>query len=340
MESNGETTEVKRIMADGNDVAGAKGADVRERLTAMMSLDRRLTQALIAREAGMSPSALNQWIKGTYAGDNAALEAKVLRWIDTRDAESAANSALPVAPGYVPTPTSERVVAALRYAQIAGDVAVVYGGSGLGKTRGVRQYQRIAPNVFVATMMPASSSVVTALQVICKALGVREVAGGATALHQVVVNRLQGTRGLLVIDEAQHLSVPALDQVRSIHDALQELAEDECGIGLALVGNEAVYTRMTGSNRAAYLDRLFSRIGKRVRLTSPTKGDVDGLIEAWGVEDRACRQKLADIAAQPGALRVMSKVLRLAAGYAATNGKPMCCDDIRAAWRDLEGVGE
>src|ERR1035437_1267786 len=53
-----------------------------------------------------------------------------------------------------------------------------------------------------------------------------------------------GTGGLLVIDEAQHLSVAALDQIRSIHDATD--------LGIALVGNQQVYARLTGGNRAAY----------------------------------------------------------------------------------------
>ena len=118
--------------------------------------------------------------------------------------------------------------------------------------------------------------------------------------------------------------------MRALHDAT--------GVGLALVGNEAVYARMTGGTRAAYLDRLFSRIGKRVRLTRATRDDVDAIIDAWGVDVHACRRTLHEIAARPGGLRGLTKVLRLASMFAAgAERESMSCEDIRAAWRDLGG---
>jgi DNA transposition AAA+ family ATPase len=302
--------------------------EIRDRVHAELRRDKRLSQITVAREAGVSPSALNRWLKGTYEGDNAAVEHKVRRWLETTHAARSESAALPEAPDYVETPTGGKVVQALGYAQLAGDIAVVYGGAGVGKTTAIRRYAQQAPNVFVATMTPASASVVTALEEICEALSITAT-GGAAKLHRAIVRRLAGTRGLLVIDEAQHLSVAALDQVRSIHDAV--------GIGVALVGNEQVYARMAGGNRAAYLDRLYSRIGKRVRVTAASKADIGALIDAWGIADTACRKDITDIASRPGALRVLTKVLRLAASYATAAGRELCCDDVRQAWRELGG---
>lgn len=303
--------------------------DLRLELRALIESDRSFSQARIAREVGISATTLSQWLSGTYAGDNAAVEAKIARWFDGVQAKRATASAMPAAPNYIETPSTQRILAALRYAQVAGDIAVIYGGAGMSKTTSIRQFARLAPNVWHATMTPASAGVVTALEEIAEAVSANGAVGGAARLHRAICRRVAETGGLLVIDEAQHLSVAALDQIRSIHDAT--------GVGIALVGNEQVYARMTGGNRAAYLDRLFSRIGKKVRLIRPSADDVKALADSWGV-DRDCRPVLLDIASKPGALRGVSKTLRLASMHAAAEGRAICCTDVKTAWRELGGA--
>lgn len=303
--------------------------DIRDRIRAELAADKTLSQSTLARQAGLSASAISRWLKGEYEGDNLAVETKLQNWMDSRAAQQAADSALPAAPDWVDTPTARAIEGALRYAQLAGDMAVVYGSAGVGKTRTIRQYQRRAPNVWHATMTPASAGTVPALEEIAHAIGLRDISGGAARLHRLICDRLRETAGLLVIDEAQHLSVAALDQVRSIHDKSE--------IGVALVGNESVYARMTGGNRAAYLDRLYSRIGKKLRLRGATQGDIDALVDAWGIGDTPCRREMHQIASKPGALRVLTKVLRLASLYAQARVEALCCDDVRAAWRELGG---
>ena len=76
----------------------------------------------------------------------------------------------------------------------------------------------------------------------------------------MIVQRLQGTKGLLILDEAQHLMLPALESLRSIHDAT--------ACGLVLMGNEAVYSRLSG-RRSAEFAHLFSRVGMVLKLENP-----------------------------------------------------------------------
>lgn len=301
--------------------------DLRLELRELLTRDRNYSQARIAREVGISATTLSQWMSGSYAGDNEGVEAKIGRWYDKLQTSRATASAMPTAPDFVETPSAARVLAALRYAQVAGDIAVIYGGAGMSKTTSIREYARRSPNVWHATMTPASAGVVTCLEEIAEAVS---AAGGAARLHRAICRRVADTAGLLVIDEAQHLSVAALDQIRSIHDAT--------GVGIALVGNEAVYARMTGGNRAAYLDRLFSRIGKKVRLIRPTAEDVRALIGCWGITDAKCMATLHDIASKPGALRGLTKTLRLASMHAAADSRAICCADVKTAWRELGGA--
>lgn len=307
----------------------AGDAGLRELLRVAMASDRRLSQAAVAREIGISPSALNQWLKGIYPGDNETIEAKLVIWMAAHDERRQAGESMPVAPEWVETPTATRIVGALSYAQAAGDIAIVYGGAGLGKTTAIRHYQGISLNVWHVTMTPASASVVTALEEICAVLGLAEI-GGAARLYRAIVRRVRGSRGLLAIDEAQHLSTSALDQIRAIHDATE--------IGIALIGNQEVYARMTGGSRAAYLDRLHSRIGKRLAIRCSSAEDIQALIAAWDIDDAPCRKTLIDVAHRPGALRTLTKVLRLAAMYAMAERKRVTAEFVGRAWRELGGV--
>lgn len=303
--------------------------DLRERLRAISEDDQSYPQSRMAKEAGISATALSQWLSGTYPGDNGKVAAKIATWLRSYD-ERLATGGLPEGPAWVATPSAEKVLAGLRYAQLANDVVVIYGGAGLGKSKAIERYRQTSPNVFAVELTPAHSGVLGCLEEIAIQIGLRDYTRQAAFLHRVICARVRNTRGILVIDEAQHMGVQALDQVRAIHDATH--------IGLALVGNERVYTQMAGSNRAAYLDRLYSRIGKRIHLKRASDKDADALIKAWGIDDAKCRQRIRDIAAKPGALRVLTKTLRLAATYAQAAKRRVCCDDIQASWRELGGL--
>lgn len=290
---------------------------------------RELTQAAVAREAGVHSSALNRWLKGAYTGDNEALAAKMRRWLDTRQSRRLSMATLPAAPDWVETPSARQILSALSYAQLAGDIATVYGGAGVGKTLTARHYRTSAPNVWITTMTPATAVVGSALERVALTLGLRP-AGRASRVEGDIIERMRDTQGLLVVDEAQHLGPRALDAMRALHDAT--------GVGVTFMGNEIVYAQLTGNTRSIGFAQLFSRIGKRVRLTRPRAGDVDALIDAWGVHERDAANLLREIAKKPGALRGVTKTLRLASMFAAGDGvEQPTLGHIRVAWRDLGG---
>jgi len=293
-------------------------------------LDRRaITQGQVAKEAGVSAATLTQLFNGTYNANPRTQLAKLEKWL-VAAAEAQAQPKMPAAPEWTKTPTADRVLAALGYAQMAGDVTVIYGGAGLGKTTASKEYRKRYPNVWIATMTPATSSVATCLEKVCFALGMKNPPLAAARMEREIISRIASTGGLLLIDEAQHLSVQALDALRSLHD--------ETGVGLALVGNEAVFTSMTGGNRAAYLDRLYSRIGKRVKLTRAKKEDVISLAAELGVNpnDSQSIKLLIDIGSRSGALRSVVKTVRLAAMFAS--GDAVEFKHIKAAWGDLSNA--
>ena len=296
---------------------------LREHLTGYLT-EYGLSLTRVEKESGVSSSAISQFLRGKYAGDNESVAEKLIIWLASRDRRIDVNQTL-ASHNYTATDTSERIIKVLAFAQIAADVSVIYGGAGVGKTKTIRHYASVNPNVWVTTMRPDTAGVAACLEEIGEAVGVR--ANRANRLSREIGKRLEDTRGLLVIDEAQHLTTPAIEAVRSIHDSAE--------IGLVLSGNESVYGRLTGGSRAANFAQLFSRVGKKLRLTRPTRNDVNVIEGLYNITGTTELSTLFSISQKPGALRGMVKVLRLA--VMLSGGESLSPDHITAAWRDLGG---
>ena len=135
--------------------------------------DTATPQGKVAREAGLSPAALNQWLQGKYKGDNSEVESKLLKWLAARERRAVAGETIPAATAYIATPAGERIKGVLSYTQAAADLSVIYGGAGVGKTRAIKSYAASSPNVWVATMRPDTACVASCLEEIGEAVGLK-----------------------------------------------------------------------------------------------------------------------------------------------------------------------
>jgi DNA transposition AAA+ family ATPase len=314
----------------GTGAAPADFAEVRARVMAEMA-DNDLSQNRVAKEAQISPTALSQFLNGTYQGNYAAVAAKLTAWLNDRLQRNAMSGVMPPAPSWVETPTAKRIYEGLAWAQMGCDIVVGYGGAGLGKSTTARRYQREHANVFIAECTPATASVPTMLQEIGIALDLRDMPLHPARLQRAIVDRLRGTLGLLILDDAQTLTHQALEQVRRLHDRAE--------IGIVLLGNEQIYTRITGGSRSEAFAPLFSRVGKRIRLSKPRAEDVKALAGAWSITGADEIKVLTEIAAKAGALRSVTKVIRLAFLSAAGAGKKVTAAHLRAAQASLAAQG-
>ena len=288
-----------------------------------------LSQADVCREAGVHASLLSAWLKGKYSGDTRRADKALQTWLAWRASRAEARAVLPETPGYVPTAASRRIEAALTYAHMAADVAVIYGGAGMGKTLTIRHYAEAHPNVWVLEATPSCNVTGAFLRRLGLALGVQLNRARIDSLELALLDRLRRSLGLLIVDEAQFLAPAALETARR----LAELAE----VGLVLAGNETVYAQLTGRYRAAEFAQLSSRIGKRVRLHRPQVADIEALLRAWRVRGQAEQALAQEIGQRPGALRGVSKVIRLASMFAAGQKEQLGARHLRLAWQDLGG---
>lgn len=299
-------------------------AAIREKVRAILA-DEDLSQTEAARESGIAYGTFTGWLAGTYQGNNDRIAGDVQIWLSARADKAHAARKVPKAPEFQATPSAQAFIETLRYAQVMPDIAVIAGGAGIGKTVALQHYAASNPNVWAATMEPCSASLYTMLSELAEVMNVAEKV--QTKLSRAIGRRVEGAGGLIVVDEAQHLDARALEQLRALHDRY--------GVGVALVGNETVYARLEGEGRKASFAQLFSRIGMRITQSKPRAADMCALIAAWGVTGAEEIRLLKAIARKPGALRVMTKCLRLASMIAAGAEEPLGVKHIKAAWERL-----
>lgn len=290
-----------------------------------------LTQKVAAAESGIAYGSLTPFLGRSYAGDESRIAEKVERWLNARARRAATRPALPTQQ-FVATPGSEQIHQALAHAQDVPDMVVITGPPGTGKTSAVCEYTRRNPNVHKLVAEPSLNTVRVLLQALAGLLGTYDL-GSQHRMSRALAARLAGTGALLIVDEAQHLTSAMLDQLRAFHD--------QCQIGIALVGNEAVIGRLEGGRRNAEYAQLFSRVGLRIKVGRGKRqvmADVVPLLESWGVPEGEPRQRLQAIATHPGALRGMRKTWVIAQMLARSEDREVEGVDILHAWERLSSV--
>ncbi|MFN7400327.1 MAG: AAA family ATPase [Sandaracinobacter sp.] len=298
--------------------------ELRERLNRLYE-DTGMSWAEIAAESGIKAGTLTQWAKGTYAGDNLRYAAEVRRYLDGRAALAALQTGTVEDPGFLETLTADRILGLLQWAQ-TGKIVAVAAGPGTGKTMAAREYRTRSANVWLATMKPSSSGVQPMQMTVLAAMGDVDGKGSPQQLSARILAKVRGTRGLIIVDEAQELSEKALDELRSWHD--------ECGIGIALLGDERVIGRLGGLRRAE-LARLHSRVSMRHIQKGPTEQDAAMVARGWGISDEAMLRFLKQLAEKPGGLRGISMVIELGSLLAAREERSPSLSDLREAWAQL-----
>lgn len=300
---------------------------VRVRVRAVMT-EHKLSQMDVARQAGVPYGTFTPWLSGKYSGRNTPIALQVQHWITGLEAKERTHALAPRAPAFVATQTSDAILATLEHAQYMPELVVVTGAPGVGKTSSARWYAARNPNVWMVTAEPTMSSPRALLDELCDPLDVRERGLSSQRLSRALARRMKDSGGLILVDEAQHLTSQTLDQLRMFFD--------QVSVGIALLGNESVYARLEGGTRSAQYAQLFSRVGMRLQRPRALKADIDVLLDAWGVSGDAERKLLHAVAKKPGALRNITKALRLAHMMAGAEGaEAMTERHIRMAWERL-----
>ncbi|HFI2483636.1 TPA: AAA family ATPase [Escherichia coli] len=298
-------------------------SDIRAGLRTLVE-NEETTFKQIALESGLSTGTISSFINDKYNGDNERVSQILQRWLEKYHAVAE----LPEPPRFVETQTVKQIWTSMRFASLTESIAVVCGNPGVGKTEAAREYSRTNNNVWMITITPSCASVLECLTELAFELGMNDAPRRKGPLSRALRRRLEGTQGLVIIDEADHLGAEVLEELR--------LLQESTRIGLVLMGNHRVYSNMTGGNRTVEFARLFSRIAKRTAINKTKKADVKAIADAWQINGEKELELLQQIAQKPGALRILNHSLRLAAMTAHGKGERVNEDYLRQAFRELD----
>lgn len=237
------------------------------------------SQSAIANELGVSDGQLSSFLSGKYKAPHTLIP-KIAALFEIAEKKEIA----PKEPDFVETSVSRDVMNAIAYSHVQGKISVVYGDAGIGKTMAIREYCRRNNLAIHITISPSYASMSGVNELLADSLGVR--ARVSRKIYREIIDKLNGSGRVLIIDEAQHLTVRTLNHIRCM--------ADESGIGIALIGNDEVYSKLKGSGRADFA-QLFSRIGtrKQVLTSTLTKEDIDTVFSE--VEDPEAKKLLFKI---------------------------------------------
>lgn len=302
----------------------ARAQELRVAIQAEMERDG-LSVRDAAPQMEMGYSTLSAYLADKYQGSLANLNEKAVKWLDARRRGRNLRTRRR-APDYLETPTSQAFEDVFAHAQSTPDVGMVTGGAGVGKTLAATEYQRRTPNVWIMTADSSMRSPTAILRELAEIVESNERKGPRTL--NSIVRRVEGTAGLIIVDEAQNLLTESIDLLRTIHD--------RGGIGIVFMGNEPLRTRIEGMGRQASHAQIFSRIGMRRKRDKPQVKDVMMILDGWGIAGKPLRDLCRYIAMQPGGLRAMNKTLSYAYTLAAANDRDaVSADDVNRAWKDL-----
>ena len=279
------------------------------------------TQQRVSKESGVKSSTLSQLLSGSYKGDVGKQVDSLRKWKNQQEARAAAVAVAPPTVGYVETPSSLRVMQALSYAQTMGDIAVLHGGWGIGKTESAKRYQSQRPNVWLTTVDPTTRGVGPLLESLAEAVGLKDMPLHPARLRRSILSRISGSEGLIIVDEAQHLSEQAIESLRSLHDA--------CGIGLAFLGNDTLHNSL--ASKTDRFGQFFSRIGYRVRFAKIDAADVTALATAYGITGKDELAYLQKVGKTAGALRRVVKVMKFAQVLASAKKSAVSLAELQMA---------
>lgn len=218
------------------------------------------------------------------------------------------------------THTVDDIIMAVSFAEAAGDISLIYGDAGLGKTVSLKKYVSLHPDTIYVELKDCDKSTKGVCEKILFNIG-KELHGVDRLLVDTITDYLTNNPRLIIIDEAQHLSIRALENLRAINDSTET--------GIVLCGNPTVYDRMHGRGQAHFA-QLYSRIGIRRHIIEPDLEDITKIFLNYGL-DKESLLYLHKLALQRGGIRNCVKVLNIALQLRDDEKEPLTIDHLQSA---------
>lgn len=238
------------------------------------------SQTKVAKALGISSATLSYFLKGTYTGDIQAICDKVKDYLEVE----AQRAALKTNEGIIQTKcykTIHKFCSLVLAHQICG---MLTGDAGCGKTTALKAFAKAHPSVIMIEADHGYTAKAL-FDELCYTLGLDD----RGSLHQKlvrIVDKLNGSGRLIIIDEAEHLPYRALELIRRVHD--------KAGVGIALCGMPRLEKNVQGDK--AHYAQLNSRISAPCRAKLLDNVDIKAYIDSRFQEyEDNCIERAANI---------------------------------------------
>jgi hypothetical protein len=276
-------------------------SDLRQQLQEYID-EKRASQSAIGKAIDYSGSVVSQFLDGTYKGDLSAVEKAISGFLlRERERKAAPEEKIP----FIKTSIYQQAYDVIRSSDLVGEIGVIFGDAGLGKTEALNHYARRNTNVILIEAHVGYTARVL-MRNLHKFSGGDGI-GNITDLVDDICKRLKNATRCIIIDEAEHLNLRCLELLRHIHD------RTDCGMVLA--GMPKLMANLRGKNDK--LKQLYSRLGDAVHLDKLTAEDTEKIVRAavpnangvWKAFHEQCS----------GNTRILAKFIRRAKRIAARN---------------------
>ena len=270
--------------------------ETRKQLAALMQQYSK-TQKQISKETDLSTATISQFLDGSYKGDNEKIKSILDKYIEmTKDRGN--NS--PGVTFYKDLYNTKETLFICRYAHLNNDIALICGEAGAGKTTALNYYKDNNIGGVMVTADPCCSSSLGILKRVTKTLN-RATKSDKSVMMDDLIEHLKGSNKLLIIDEADHLTLSALQTIRTLND--------KAGIGVVLSGNDKIYKQMYSGQKSYEFDQIKTRaIARRRVMNSYT---VDEISKIFNTTEKNLIAILFNIAEQE-CLRTAIKLYKIA----------------------------
>ncbi|OOH92175.1 transcriptional regulator [Pasteurellaceae bacterium 15-036681] len=268
--------------------------------------EKELDQKAVARLLGVSVATVSLYLKGEYKGVVANIDKKVEEVIGRAKIKELIDG---YNDGFVRTKQAKRGLAMIDSVHAEGEMGVLYGQAGMGKTQILKQYVKENSSAVLIETDPSCTPKVL-LRRIAKAIGSTET-GTNDNLFEGIVNKLTGADMVLLVDEAELLSTRSLEFIRRIQDL------SKCGVVLA--GMPRLLVNLKG--RKEDLKQLYSRASVACNLGNEMSNEDLALLIESGVGTSEFNATFIKHA--KGNARRLSMLMKGAIRMARVNREPM-----------------
>ncbi len=281
--------------------------DTRTELKEFMELSGK-SQRQISKETGLSTSVISQFLDGTYTGNNEKVEQTIKQYL-TVSKERLNNVQTTVF--YEGLYNTKNVLLACNYAHLHNDIALVSGDAGAGKTTALEHYTKNNTGVIMVTADSCTTSATAILRVIAEKVG-KQTTYRKAELMKELISQLDGTNRLIIIDEADHLTLQALQAVRNLNDRAK--------VGIVLSGNDKIYRQMLTGQKGQEFDQIRTRISVRKRVVNDYTPEE--ILNIFPALDEKSLAFILDVAMKES-LRTAKKLYETALEYAGTTSEKL-----------------